>query len=184
MTLYKRRSKKEILNKIKLVDIICIIVIENAKTKEMESIKMEILPKKGLGNVEFGNYTRILTKKLGSPQHVEEISTDDDLKTTVLSFENGITVFLEGLIDPVVSNIDIDNRNATLFGEKVFDLEEKGIKDLMHKNGYSEIEEEEEEWGETRLTFDDAMMDFYFESGKLVAVSWGVEIGEGGEVIL
>ena len=149
----------------------------------MEIVKMEIVPKKGLGNVEFGIFTRDLTKKLGEPNNVEEISTDDDLKTTVLSFDNGITVFLEGLIDPVVSNFDIDNRNAQLFGEQVFKMKELEIIALMKSHDYQEIEKEEEEWGEMRLTFDDAMMDFYFDSGDLVAISWGVEIGEDGAII-
>jgi len=85
-----------------------------------------------------------------------------------------------GTVEPIVSHFDLDNKNATLFGEKVFDMNEDAITQLMNKHGYVEIEKEEEEWGELRLTFDDAMIDFYFIEGELAAVNWGVIINDDG----
>lgn len=148
----------------------------------MNNITLEINLKEGFGEIKFGEIPENVTKLLGEPTTAEEISTDDDLKTTILSFENGVTVFLEGLIEPIVSNFDVDNKSALLFGEKVFELKETGIIELMKKNGFPNMEREEEEWGELRLTFDEAMVDFYFEDDILVAVNWGVVINEGGTI--
>jgi len=149
----------------------------------MSKLTLEIKPKQGLGELRFGEIPENVAKLIGEPGSVEEITTDDDLKTTILTFENGITIFLEGLVEPVVSNFDIDNHESTLFGKKVFEMQEKAIIELMASNGYTVIEKEEEEWGETRLTFEDALLDFYFEDGNVVAVSWGVMINDDGSIL-
>ena len=148
----------------------------------MSNFIMEIKPKIGLGELKFGEIPENVTKIIGLPGNAEEISTDDDLKTTILSFENGVTVFLEGLVEPIVSNFDIDNRTATLFGKKIFEMPENEIVDLKKANGYNEMEKEDEDWGETRITFDDALLDFYFEGNELVAVSWGININDDGSI--
>jgi hypothetical protein len=146
-------------------------------------LNFEIKPKVGLGDILFGEIPENLTKIMGSPSNAEEVCTDDDLKTTILSFpDKGITVFLEGLIEPIVSNFDVDNKSATLFGAKIFDKSEAELKKLMQDNGYVDFEEDEEEWGERRLSCDDAMMDFYFVEGKLQAVNWGVYIKDDGTI--
>ncbi len=148
----------------------------------MSNLTLEIKPKEGLGELKFGEIPENVTKLVGEPVDAEEITSDDDLKTTILTFDSGITVFLEGLVEPVVSNFDLDNKTATLFGEKIFELNEEAIIKLMEGHGYKEIEKEEEEWGETRITFDDALLDCYFEQGNLVAVSWGVIINDDGSI--
>jgi len=148
----------------------------------MSNITLEIKPKEGLGEIKFGEIPEALTKLIGEPESAEEITTDDDLKTTILSFDIGVTVFLEGLVEPIVSNFDIDNKNATLFGVKIFGFSQEQIIELMKEHGFSEYEVEKEEWGETRLTFEDASMDFYYEDGELTAVSWGVLISDDGKI--
>ncbi|MBN1651739.1 MAG: hypothetical protein JW857_10445 [Bacteroidales bacterium] len=146
-------------------------------------LNLEIKPRVGLGNILFGEIPENLTKIMGKPETVEDVRTDDDLKTTILSFpEKGITVFLEGLIEPIVSNFDVDNKSATLFGVPIFEKSEAQVKQLMEENGYATFEDEEEEWGERRLTCEDALMDFYFVDGKLQAVNWGVYIKEDGTI--
>jgi len=146
-------------------------------------MNLEIKPKNGLGDLKFGEIPENVTKLFGEPADAEEISSDDDdLKTTILSYDDGVTVFLEGLVEPVVSNFDVDNKNAILFGEKVFEMKEQAIIELMNKNNFSLMEKEEEEWGETRITFEDALTDFYFEGNELVAVSWGVLINDDGSM--
>lgn len=145
-------------------------------------MNLEIKPKIGLGDIKFGEIPENVTKIFGEPEQAEEITSDDDLKTTILSYNNGVTIFLEGIVEPVVSNFDIDNKKASLFGKEIFGMQENDIIALMNEKGYREIEKEEEEWGEVRLTFDDALVDFYFEEDKLVAVSWGVLINDDGSV--
>ncbi|MBN2237953.1 MAG: hypothetical protein JW729_10355 [Bacteroidales bacterium] len=146
-------------------------------------LNLEMKPKEGLGDILFGEIPENLTKIMGEPETAEEIRTDDDLKTTILTFPNeGITVFLEGLVEPIVSNFDCDNEDATLFGVKVFEKTEAEIKQLMIDNGYSVFEEDEEEWGERRLSCEDALMDFYFLDEKLQAVNFGVYIKDDGTI--
>jgi hypothetical protein len=148
----------------------------------MSNITLDIMPKEGLGEIKFGEIPENLANLVGEPDSVEEIISDDDLKTTILTFENGVTIFLEGLVEPIVSNFDIDNKNAKLFGVNIFELGQEQVTALMKEHGYIELEVEEEEWGETRLTFDDAIMDFYFEDGDLTAVNWGVLINDDGKI--
>lgn len=146
-------------------------------------LNLEIKPREGLGDILFGEIPENLTKIMGEPESVEDIRTDDDLKTTILSFpEKGITVFLEGLVEPIVSNFDVDNKAATLFGVSIFEKSEAEVKVLMEANGYTHFEEDEEEWGERRLSCEDALMDFYFIDEKLQAVNWGVYIKDDGTI--
>lgn len=146
-------------------------------------LNLEIKPREGLGDILFGEIPENLTKIMGKPESVEDIRTDDDLKTTILSFpEKGITVFLEGLVEPIVSNFDVDNKAATLFGVSIFEKSEAEVKALMEANGYTHFEEDEEEWGERRLSCEDALMDFYFIDEKLQAVNWGVYIKDDGTI--
>ena len=108
-------------------------------------LKLEIKPKEGLGELLFGEIPENLTKIMGEPESVEDIRTDDDLKTTILSFpEKGITVFLEGLVEPIVSNFDVDNKTATLFGVNIFEKSEAEARKLMEDHGYSEFDEDED----------------------------------------
>jgi hypothetical protein len=42
----------------------------------------------------------------------------------------------------------------------------------MKENGFNDFYQEDEEWGEKLLSFEDALIDFYFEEDKLVSVNW------------
>ena len=56
------------------------------------------------------------------------------------------------------------------------------IERVMKENGFKEVEEETED-GELRVSFEDAMIDFFFEGDKISAVSWGVLVDEQGDII-
>jgi len=43
------------------------------------------------------------------------------------------------------------------------------------------VDEDTEEWGEKRLSFDEALIDFYFENEEMVTVNWGVFFEEFDE---
>lgn len=62
-------------------------------------------------------------------------------------------------------------------------MTENEIKTLMFDNGYSVLDEGQEEWGEKRMTFEDGLIDFFFDKeGKLVSVNWGVLVNDKGEI--
>lgn len=149
----------------------------------MENL-IEIKLNEGLGVLQFGMTYEQVTAIIGEPDDTDEVETDDSTNAKVYSYwDEAIVLFFEGKKQQLLTNIEVDNLDATLFGEKVFDFEEKDVIDLMKKHGFQEIEEEEEEWGEKRITFDEAMLDFYFEDGVLNSVSWGVAIDENDNII-
>ena len=82
----------------------------------------------------------------------------------------------------MVACFETENDAATLFGKKVFDLKKEDAVKLMKDNGFKDMEEETED-GELRVSFEDAMMDFFFDGDVLTAVSWGVLVDEQGEII-
>jgi hypothetical protein len=61
-----------------------------------------------------------------------------------------------------------------MFSLHIFKLKETQIIDLMKQNGFSFSDSEQQEWGEKRISFDDAGLDCYFENGKLVSINFGV----------
>ena len=77
---------------------------------------------------------------------------------------------------------ETENMEATLYGEPVFDLTKEEIIVLMKEHGFKELEEETED-EELRVSFEDAMIDFFFTEDKMTAVSWGVLVDEQGDII-
>jgi hypothetical protein len=82
----------------------------------------------------------------------------------------------------VVSCVETDHPGCTLFGKKVFDLPEKEVIELMKEKGYEVAETEIDETGEKRISYDDALIDFFYNEGELTAVNWGVLVNEKGEI--
>ncbi len=137
----------------------------------MENIEINI--KSGLDGITFGSKLEDVIAQLGDPEDIENIDMDDE-NTTVLNYwDMGITLFFEDVTKPCLSCIEISNKNATLFGKKIFSLSKDEIILLMKEKGHNEYELDTEVWGEERLTFEDLMIDFYFEDKKLSEVSWG-----------
>jgi hypothetical protein len=149
----------------------------------MSMIEYIIDPLQGCGNIKFGQTIQELTALLGEAEEIDHIDTDDDMTTVVLHYwEDALSVFFEGTTKNVISCFETDHPDAILFGKKVFELTKDEIIQLMEQNGYSELEIEEEE-GETRLTFEDALIDFFYDEEELLAVNWGVMVDEEGEII-
>jgi len=149
----------------------------------MKKFILEIEPKVGFGNLKFGDTSEKIIEYLGEAEELEDIEDDDEFNTIILNYSNqGILVFLEGAEKSVLSCFEIENDESTLFGKHIFEMNEAGIIKLMNKNGYNEIETGVDEDGEKRLSFDDAMIDFFFIDDELVAVNWGVLVNEQGEI--
>lgn len=154
----------------------------------MENLNMEILLLEGLNDLKFGDTPTVVEKTLGKPQEVKNLSeegdeVDEDLDTILWEYDaEGLTVFFEGKNNHVLSCFETDNANATLFGQNIFDMSEEQIIELMKENGLTQIDQEEEEWGEKRISFDEGLIDFYFQDGELITVNWGVFVNEDGEI--
>ena len=136
-------------------------------------MELNIIIKKGIGDIEFGMPVEEVVKILGTADEVESIDNAADESTTVLRYNNdGLTFFCEGE-NPTLACIDVCNEDCTLFGKEAFDLDERAIVKLMVDNNYTEQDVDEEDWGERRVTFPEGNIDFYFDEGELVSIILG-----------
>lgn len=132
-----------------------------------------IIIKQGIGTIRFGMPVEEVVALLGTADEVENIENAADEPTTVLRYnEQGIVLFCEGE-NPVLACIDLANEDSTLFGEQVFDMEESQLAALMAKHHYKEQDIDDEDWGERRVSFPEGNIDFYFDEGELVSITFG-----------
>lgn len=144
-----------------------------------------IEPLKGYGEIPFGMTLDETVKKLGMPDFYEELSDMEETGNRSIFYEyDGLdtNIYFEGVTKSVVACFETENMEATLYGEHVFDLKKEEVINLMKKHGFKELEEENED-EELRVSFEDAMIDFFFDEDELTAVSWGVLVDEQGDII-
>jgi hypothetical protein len=149
----------------------------------MKTLTLDIAPKSGYGEIHFGETSEKVIKVIGQPEDVENIEDVDGFNTVVLYYwELGVTIFFEGRDKSVVSCIETENPDSVMFGNKIFEMNEQDIISLMESKGFEVAEIEMETTGERRVSYDDAMIDFFFSEGDLIAVNWGVLVNERGEI--
>jgi hypothetical protein len=144
-----------------------------------------IQPLKGYGEIPFGMTLDEAVKLLNMPDFYEELNDMEETGNRSIYYEYDeleTNIYFEGVTKSVVACFETENMEATLYGEPVFDLTKEEIIDLMKKQGFKELEEETED-EELRVSFEDAMIDFFFDEDELTAVSWGVLVDEQGDII-
>ncbi len=144
-----------------------------------------IVPLKGYGEIPFGMSLDETVKLLNMPDFYEELNDLEETGNRSIYYEYDAlqtNIYFEGVTKSVVACFETENEAATLFGQKVFDLKKDDAVKLMKANGFKDLAEEEED-GELRVSFEDAMVDFFFEGDTMTAVSWGVLVDEQGEII-
>ncbi len=89
--------------------------------------------KRGIGRIHFGMTIEEVEKFMGKASDIEQIDGTETKFTSILRYtDEGITLFFEGESCLLVY-IDISNEDYTLWGEKIFFLQEVEIEDLMKK---------------------------------------------------
>jgi hypothetical protein len=144
-----------------------------------------IQPLKGYGEIPFGMTLDETVKKLGMPDFYEELSDMEETGNRSIFYEYEeleTNIYFEGVTKSVVACFETENEEATLYGENVFNLNKEAIIVLMEEHGFKELEEENED-EELRVSFEDGLIDFFFEDDMLTAVSWGVLVDEQGDII-
>ena len=144
-----------------------------------------IMPLKGYGEIPFGMTLDETVKILNMPDFYEELSDMEETGNRSIFYEYDeleTNIDFEGVTKSVVACFETENMEATLYGEPVFDLSKEEVVDLMKAHGFKELEEETED-EELRVSFDDAMVNFFFEDDKMIGVSWGVLVDEQGDII-
>ena len=144
-----------------------------------------IEPLKGFGEIPFGMSLDDAVKMLGTPNYYEELSDMEETGNRSIYYEYetlDTNIYFEGITKSVVACFETENDKAVLYGTKAFDLNRAQVIELMRENGFSELEEEDED-GEHRVSFEDAMIDFFFDGDTMTAVSWGVLVDDQGNII-
>lgn len=135
-------------------------------------MKLDIKIKQGLGDILFDTAIEDIVAALGEAQEVETIDNVDDMPTTIMRYGDDVSLFFEG-DNPTLTCIDIADEDCTLFGEEVFDMNEKEIVALMVSNNYFEQDADTEDWGERRISFPEGNIDFFFEDDELMSIIIG-----------
>lgn len=138
--------------------------------------KPEINLLKSFCTLPFGSTKDAAVGVFGQPEEIQNL-TDDILNNNSMVYHywnEGYSLFFDTNRDQSFCSVEIDNKEATLFGVRIFLLKEKEIIDLMKQNGYALSDSEVHKWGERRISFDEAGLDCYFENNKLVSVNFGL----------
>ena len=136
-------------------------------------MKFEINILKGLDEIKFGITTTDVPAILGQPTETEQIDNGFGDSITVLHYDELNLIFFFDSETKQLNCIEVDNEEATLFGEKIFEKSEQEIVKLLVNNGFYEQDIETEAWGERRVSFGDANIDLFFLNGKLQSVTFG-----------
>lgn len=153
----------------------------------MSKVSFEILPLKGMPGLNFGDTVQQVEFVLGPPEETDELEDDFDPegKTLVYHYwDQFITLFFRGKDKPFLISIESDHLDTSIFDQKVFKMNENQITDLFAENKYTEVDTEEEEWGEKRVSVEELAIDFYFEEGVLATVNWSAELDDFGDVVV
>ncbi len=139
-------------------------------------MNLQILLKKGLGDVHFGCTPEVIRAVYGEPEEVEELESaiDGVVESIVWNYpDEGLNFFFDAANgEPTLMTIESDNLETVLFNSLIFNITMDRVVALMSENGFTDMEEEDETWGEHRVTFEDAQIDFYFADQELTLVSW------------
>ncbi len=143
---------------------------------------LEIKPKVGFGEINFGESLDNVMTLLGKPQDIDSLEEDEELNMLILHYwDLGFSIIFEGVTKQVIAGFETDHPDAEMYGKKVIGMSEEEVINMMKEHGYTEYEKDMED-GDTRISYDDLLLDFYLKDGKVVYVNWGVYVNEDGEV--
>lgn len=130
----------------------------------------------GFCNLSFGQSVMEARVIFGAPN--EEETLDDELlkaSSFVMHYwDRGFSLFFDNHKNRVFNSVEVDHPETILFNEKIFSLKEYELIALLKLNKFSLTDTENHEWGEKRISFDEANLDCYFQNEKLVSVNFGV----------
>lgn len=139
-------------------------------------MELTLVPLIGINNLKFGCSPDDVIKCFGEPEETEDLHDEllNDNAVVYHYWDMGLSFFFSVREHQQLSSIEIDNKDALMFGKKIFELSEKEAVELFKQHKFKLSESEMHEWGEKRLSFDDANVDLYFANQKLVSINFGV----------
>ncbi len=139
----------------------------------------------GMGLLRFGATMDEVRTLVGEPEEIEESEDEDEFEHQEWVYheeEYLVSLYFDREDDFRLSCIETDNPNMRLFGEAVHGQPLEMVKALMHRNGLADAEVENMDGGEVRLSYEQSMIDLYFDEGVLQFVNFGVFINDELEV--
>jgi hypothetical protein len=129
----------------------------------------------GISELTFDSFMKDAERFFGKADNVEDMS-DLEVSPIILWHYNklGASLFFDAFTTQTFICADIHHPEASLWGKDIFTLTEKQIVELFRDKDIHLFEIEHHEWGEKRLSFDEANIDFYFERNKLVSIHFGL----------
>jgi hypothetical protein len=131
---------------------------------------------KGFCTLNFGVSAVDAELVFGKPEEIQVL--DDPILETSCSvyhyWNSGFSLFFDNKNSMKFGSVEVDNKDTLLFGKKIFSLNEQQLIVLMKEHNYTLTDNENQDWGEKRLSFDEAGLDCYFENGKMSSVNFGV----------
>ncbi|MBL7934862.1 MAG: hypothetical protein JNM51_03535 [Bacteroidia bacterium] len=131
---------------------------------------------KGFCTLNFGVSAVDAELVFGKPEEIQVLD-DTILETSCTVYhywDSGFSLFFDNKNAMKFGSVEVDNHDTLLFGKKIFSLSEQQLIDLMKEHNYTLTDTEKQDWGEKRLSFDEAGLDCYFENGKMSSVNFGV----------
>ena len=140
----------------------------------------EIKPCEGFAALPFGASMEEAEELFGPAEETDTLegAGPDEVNIVWHYWEQGFTLFFDVNQRNAFTCVEIDNRNCTLWGKRIFEMSEEQVIELFQSKGYRDIDMEEHEWGERRLSFDDTMIDFYFKNSGMISINYGVLLGD------
>lgn len=138
------------------------------------SFTPEIHLLKGFSSLKFGQKPADAEALFGPPEETQTLN-DDILNTrsfVMHYWDHGFSLFFDANRGNTLNIVEVDNKETVLFEKQVFTLKEPELVELLKSKGYKLSDTERHEWGEKRLSFDDAGLDCYYENGKLSTLSF------------
>ena len=132
----------------------------------------------GFCTLRFGSDPASAKLLFGDPGE-EDVLKDEVFERETLVFhypDSEFSLFFEKNPEPQLHNVECENPEVLLNGQKPFSLGEKELSAFLKASGYSLSEREQLPWGELCLSFDSAGLTCYFQNNKLVALSFSSKV--------
>ena len=141
----------------------------------------EIILGTGMGPLHFGATMDEVRTLVGEPEEIEESDDDDEFEHQAWNYHEDdylLSLYFDREDDFRLSCIETDHPGMRLFGEAIQGMSLDAVQALMQRHGLATPETETMEEGQVRLSYEQEMIDLYFEEGQLQFINFGVFIDE------
>ncbi len=141
----------------------------------------DIIPGKGLGELEFGMSRDTVKALLGEPDETDffdDADAEEDASESWHYDELEISVSFDEYADWRLSTVAVSSSEYLLFGKSVVGMSQEELLKFLSENGITDTEEED--WsdpdaGDHKLiTSEELQVNFWMENGIVSEVQWGV----------